>query len=129
MLLMLYTPSLDGSAVFGAAVTMAHEPCDVAIAYAAYFGVNGLFALNGGGRGRRWEVTGLLVAPDVPLLAVAVSAILSFQDGGVHTLGDTWGQTWPNVMFIGGWKPARRLVVVAGGGFALSYELELVGNQ
>ena len=122
------TPTLDGQAVFGRAVHTVMEPCDLAMSYSAFFGVNGQYSVFGGSRGRRFDVSGVLAASSVAGLIAARAALLSFQDGAAHILLDTYGVTWPWVVFVGGWKQGNRMLYVSGGLVGWEYSLELVSN-
>jgi hypothetical protein len=122
-----YIPSLDGYPVFGTAVHMPMVPAEVALARVEYFGVNGVGLVSGGGRGRTFSVTGVLGGSSLSALAGARGSLLSFNDGLSHQLFDTWGLTWPYVVFTGGWHQGP-LLFVAGGGLCFEYQLELFSN-
>src|SRR5579885_2306901 len=57
-------PTFGGASIFGTACHVVHMPHPVAHQKDEYFGVTGMTALYGGGRGRRFEVAGVLVGGD-----------------------------------------------------------------
>ena len=89
--------TLDGSAVFGSAVTMQTADNPRAQQQNAFFGLSGLESLDGGLRGRVTAVRGRLSGSSAGGLAAAEDALRAFNDGAVHTLVDTLGTTWVNV--------------------------------
>ena len=58
-------PNFGGSSIFGTACHVVHSPHPVALQKDGYFGVTGMTSLYGGGRGRTFEVTGVLVGTDL----------------------------------------------------------------
>jgi hypothetical protein len=99
-------PSFGGSSVFGTACHVVHVPHPVALQKDGFFGVTGMTALFGGGRGRTFDVTGVLVGSDLPSLIVAEGALLACADGIARTFVDTQGRAWPNVIFEGEYQPS-----------------------
>lgn len=120
--------TLDGQAVFGAAVRIAHAPRPVALQINEYFGLSGRQALFGGGRGRSFRVSGVLAAPSLPGLGALEADLLAFADGLPHVLVDDLGRIWTNVVFPGEYESAPvGPRPAAGGGWCLPYTLKLEG--
>ena len=120
--------TLDGSSIFGNAVTVTHNPRPNAQQMNHFLGANGQQSLFGGTRGRTFVISGVLSGPNVPTLNAVEATLLSFADGLTHTLVDNRGRIWPNVIFRGEYAPAptgpRPL---AGGGCCLPYRLVMEG--
>lgn len=120
--------TLDGNAVFGAAVRVVHTPRPAALQINEYFGLSGRQALYGGGRGRSFQVSGVLQATNLQTLAALESELLSFADGQPHVLVDNLGRIWTNVVFPGEYDPSPMGPrPAAGGGWCLPYTLKLEG--
>src|SRR5262245_18886205 len=94
-------PSFGGSSVFGTACHVVHIPHLVALQRDGFFGVTGMTSLFGGGRGRTFEVTGVLVGSNLPSLISAEGALLACADGIARTFVDTQDRAWPNVIVEG----------------------------
>ena len=120
--------TLDGSAIFGDAVNVVHNPRPNAQQINHFFGVDGQQTLFGGTRGRTFVISGVLSASNIPMLNAVEATLLSFADGLTHTLVDNRGRIWPNVVFRGEYAPSpmgpRPL---AGGGWCLPYRLVMEG--
>ncbi len=97
--------TLDGQNIFGVAVKMKVVSNPSAIQVVEFFGVDGLFGLYGGRRGLTVAISGVLVALDVGGINAAESAFASFDDGLGHTLLDTRGRSWSNIVFKGDFQP------------------------
>lgn len=99
-------PSYDGnSALFGRSVAVTMIPHESAEQLSAFWGLSGVLRAWGGGRGRMFEVRGVLYGSDFANLWTAISTLLSYDDGIARTLVDTAGNSWPQVIFTGRWKP------------------------
>lgn len=95
------TAYLDGAAVFGLAVRCQHVPKASALQINTFFGVSGTQAVWGGGRGREFFVEGVLYGGSWDELAAAEAMLLSYDDGIARVFTDTWGKSWPSVIFQG----------------------------
>jgi hypothetical protein len=120
-------PSFGGSSVFGTACHVVHVPHPIALQRDGFFGVTGMTSLFGGGRGRTFEVTGLLVGSDVPSVIVAEGALLACADGIARTFVDTQGRSWPNVIFDGEYQPSAEGPKPTDFGWCLPYRCILHG--
>jgi hypothetical protein len=120
-------PSLGGSYVFGTACHVVHSPHPIALQKGGYFGVTGMTSLYGGGRGRTFEVTGVLVGPDLPTVIAAEGALLTYADGIARTFVDTQGRAWPNVIFEGEYQPSPEGPKPTDFGWCLPYRCILHG--
>jgi hypothetical protein len=120
-------PSFGGSSVFGTACHVLHVPHPVALQKDGFFGVTGMTALFGGGRGRTFDVTGVLVGSDLPSLIVAEGALLACADGIARTFVDTQGRAWPNVIFEGEYQPSPEGPKSTDFGWCLPYRCILLG--
>jgi hypothetical protein len=105
-------PSYGGAFIFGLAVHMQMIANPTAEQLDAFFGIEGLFALFGGGRGRTHLISGCLFAVTdgydddaIALLNVAEGVIHSYADGIARTLIDTRGRVWPNTIFRDEFQP------------------------
>jgi hypothetical protein len=118
-----------GDAIFGRSVTIAMEQAPSAVQLDAFFGLSGVASLYGGGRGRAFLIEGVLVGSDAADLAAARALFLSYDDGIARDLTDTWGVTWPQVVFRQ-FQPQGRVMqlAVAGGGLALPYRAVFEGR-
>jgi hypothetical protein len=120
--------TLDGNPIFGYAVRVQHTPHPNSQQINEFFGVNGLQTLFGGTRGRTFLISGVLSAPDIPILNAVEATLLSYADGLPHTLVDNRGRTWFNVIFGGVYVPcATGPCPVANGGWCLPYRLVMTG--
>jgi hypothetical protein len=91
--------SYNGDLIFGQSVViqMRQNPAEQQLA--AFFGLTGVFSLYGGGRGRVFLCKGTLIDTDPSGLSSQVGNILSYDDGIGRVLVDTWGNSWPAVVF------------------------------
>lgn len=119
--------TLGGEAVFGTAVRVRHCPADVEVQVGSYFGVGGLTSLAGGGRGRRFEVSGVFVGPDTAAVMAFEASLLSMADGVAREFVDSQGRAWANVQFEGAYLPSSDGPKETDTGWALPYWCELVG--
>lgn len=103
----LYNPTYGGSAVFGTAVSIRHQPNATAQQINSFFGIQGTQAVFGGLRGRTFLVEGLFVASTAPGLRALQAALLAFADGVPRTLYDTLGYSWSNVIYKGEFQEGR----------------------
>ena len=120
-------PSFGGSSVFGTACHVMHVPRPVVLQKESFFGVSGMTSLFGGGRGRIFEITGLLVGYDLPSVIVAEGALLACADGIARTFIDTQGRAWPNVIFEGEYQPSPDGPKPTDFGWCLPYRCILHG--
>ena len=91
----------DGYNIFGAAVTVRMKPAANDQQMNAFFGVTGTQSLFGGGRGRTFDIRGVLWGDNLPDLVAARSVLLSYADGLGRVFTDTMGTDWPMVVFNG----------------------------
>lgn len=92
--------TFNGVAIFGSAVTMATGDEQRADQVNEYFGVSGREVLDGGGRGRVTQVSGVLSGADLSSYLAAVALVRSYRDGRAYVLVDTAGVSWPYVRMI-----------------------------
>lgn len=112
-----WTPTLDGEAVFGDAVTMATAENPRAQQQNAYPGLSGIESLDQGLRGRFTVVSGRLSGATPTDLAAAEETLRAFNDGAAHTLVDTNGLTWLDVK-LESFEPQGRVQRFADSGLA-----------
>lgn len=93
------TPTYGGSAVLGICCHINHIPNANASQIAAFFGVQGVQSMDGGSRGRVFEVSGILLGQTPAGCIASEILLLSYADGQARTLVDTTGVAWPNVVF------------------------------
>ncbi len=120
-------PSFGGASVFGTACHVVHMPHPVAHQKDGYFGVTGMTSLYGGGRGRAFEVTGVLVGASLLGVIAAEGALLACADGITRTFIDTQGRAWPNVIFEGEYYPSPGGPKSTDFGWCLPYRCVLHG--
>ena len=89
----------DGSNIFGGSVRVRMEQTESASQANEFFGVNGKQALFGGSRGRMFFIDGVLYGSTGSTLAAAIGLILSYDDGVGRVLVDSYGVSWPSVVF------------------------------
>lgn|SRR5512144_1625020 len=102
-------PTYDGNPIFGTEVRMRMVMNPSADQTSAFFGVSGLLNVFGGTRGRGFIVTGNLVGPDVGTVNAYEDVFYTYKDGIARVLYDTWGRTWPYVLFDH-FEPVRTIV-------------------
>jgi hypothetical protein len=130
------TATLNGVNVFGYAVhcQMVQRPTVQQIA--EFFGMDGVFQLDGGTRGRTFMIAGQLCAVDMPTLNAFeavwdTSQIGNIADGVARTLITPRGVVYPNVVYRGEYVPdpeGPHLGSFPGGsGYTLGYHLILHG--
>jgi hypothetical protein len=126
----LYTPTYGGMPIFGAAVRIQQIPRPAAQQLGAFFGVPGLLSVFGGGRGRIFQIEGVLYDVDLPSLnsdedVFTPGVAGSVADGIARPLFDTRGRTWANVVYLGEYQPdplgPLPGVWGGGGGWVLKY--------
>jgi hypothetical protein len=120
-------PLLNGVAVFGTACHVVHDPAPAASQKDGYFGVTGITALWGGGRGRSFQINGVLHGPDLPTVIALEAVLLSYADGIARVFTDTQGRTWANVIFDGEYKPNPEGPKITDFGWCLPYSCVLHG--
>jgi hypothetical protein len=110
-----------GSNIFGAAVRLQHVARANAQQENTFFGVTGTQTLYGGGRGRTFLITGVLVGGTLATLNAAESMFEDFADGIARPLTDPRGRTWPNVIYKGEFVPDPKGPYPTLDGWALPY--------
>lgn len=120
-------PSFGGAFIFGTACHVVHVPHPVALQKDGFFGVTGMTSLFGGGRGRTFEIAGVLVGSDLPGVIAAEGSLLSYADGIARTLIDTQGRSWPNVIFEGEYQASPEGPKSTDFGWCLPYHCILRG--
>jgi hypothetical protein len=93
------TPTYGGLPIFGYAVNVAMVPNANASQIAAFFGVQGVQAMDGGGRGRAFEITGLMAGTTPASVQFGQQQLESLADGVARVLVDTTGFGWANVVY------------------------------
>lgn len=111
----------NGEDIFGLAAKCRHVANPRAQQVDAYFGVNGSRLLDGGGRGRTFQVRGVLVAATAEGLAEAEARFAGYADGVARELVDSLGRSWSNVVFKGEFSPDPLGPVPTAAGWALPY--------
>jgi hypothetical protein len=126
---MSFPGSLDGNLVFGVANHIVHTPRGNAQQVNAFFGVNGNQTIFGGARGRTFMIDGVFLAANPTLIATAEAFLLSYADGRPHTLVDTYGRIWQNIIFRGEYQPnaAGPKPLADGTGWSLAFKCVLEG--
>jgi hypothetical protein len=120
--------SYGGANIFGWSVSIAMNPNPSEVQYNAFFGISGVQSLYGGGRGRVFLISGLLVGTDAADLAANRDLFLSYDDGVARDLVDTFGITWPHVVF-GHFQQTDRILQLAGDlGLCLPYRSVFEGR-
>jgi hypothetical protein len=119
--------TFGGSNIFGTAVKLQHLSQPNAQQVNTYFGVSGAQTLYGGGRGRTFAVSGVLIAPTIADLNTAEAAFQSYADGIARTLVDSRGRVWANVLFKGEFTPDSRGPYPTSNGWALPYRALFYG--
>jgi hypothetical protein len=117
------TPTFNGSACFGKAVSMATGSGQPSVQVTGYPSVSGVELLVMGGRGRYTQVSGILTAATPELLAVAEATLRNFRESSlVAALVTTQGETFPYAV-VWDYKPAPRVVgPTSNGEFERSYQ-------
>jgi hypothetical protein len=111
-----------GANFFGAAVRFQHLARPNAQQENTFFGVTGTQTLYGGGRGRMFLVTGVLVGDSLSAINLAESSFQNYADGVARTLIDPRGRAWPNVLYKGEFIPDPRGPYPTVNGWALPYK-------
>jgi hypothetical protein len=120
-------PSFGGSSVFGTACSVVHLPHPAAVQKNEFLGMKGMTSLFGGGRGRTFEVIGVLVGPDLSTVIASEATLLTYADGIARTFVDTQGRAWPNVIFEGEYRPSPEGPKPTDFGWCLPYRCILHG--
>ncbi len=122
---MSLSASLDGEPVFGYATQVRHHPHPNAQQINAFFGISGLNTLFGGQRGRTFMIQGVFAEMSLDGIVADEANLLSFADGQTHTLVDTLGRSWDNVIFRGEYQQTSDPRPAAGGGWILPFKCTL----
>ncbi len=120
-------PSFGGAFLFGTACHVVHSPHTVAQQKGSFFGVTGMTALYGGGRGRLFEIRGVLIGASLTAVIEAESSLLSYADGIARIFVDTQGRSWLNVIFEGEYTPSSDGPKSTDFGWCLPYRCILHG--
>jgi hypothetical protein len=127
---MPFSPAtLDGQPVFGLITEFLPQAHEAAVQESSFFGQNGKLALWGGLRGWRFHIKGIFAESGVQGVAVAAlnldfAALNSFRGPGLHTLIDTSGNSWPNVLVRHAAVPGPR-VMATPFGWCREYTMEM----
>jgi hypothetical protein len=128
--------TLDGANIFGYATKMKMVQNPTAEQFSEFFGVDGLFSLYAGARGRHFMVRSHLFGTDMESLNAAetvfdTSQVGNIADGVARTLVTPRGVTYYNVIYRGEYEPSDEGpllgVCPAGTGYLLQYNLMLHG--
>jgi hypothetical protein len=127
-----YDPTYNGYSIFGEAVSIVVEPNPTAEQIESFFGVDGLFSLFGGNRGRVFMISGVFFEDDLDGLnndeyVFDPSNTDGVSHGGLAPLFDTRGRTWPNVYCKGEIKIDPMGPKPFLGGVILPYKLIMRG--
>ena len=106
---------LDGINIFGVTVTCVTVDNPRARQLNDYPGLNGRESLDQGLRGRFSDVQGILVGEDLGTLAALEGTVRSYYDGQVHTLTDSAGVDWSNVL-LESFEPQGKIRIRANDG-------------
>lgn len=109
----------DGFPLFGSAVRCRHVPNANAGQVASFFGIQGVQAIDGGSRGRQFQIEGVWTATDTLQLRGYEAVLESYADGRPRILVDTFGYSWANVVYRGEFQPGR--LGFLDGGYALDF--------
>ena len=120
-------PTFANLPIFGTACRVVHLPQANAQQVDAFFGVTGNVTLFGGGRGRVFEISGVLAGYDPPTLMALEALLLSYADGIARTFTDTQGRSWPNVIFHGEYQPSPDGPKITDTGWILPFRCVLHG--
>jgi len=93
-------PSYGGYAIFGRSVSMETSTLPREVQENHYFGLTGTETLDGGGRGGKVTVAGILTAQTLPDLTTMWTTFESYQDGQTRQLVDTKGRVYQQVRLI-----------------------------
>ena len=110
-----------GSNIFGAAVRFQHLANPNAQQENSFFGVTGTQTLYGGGRGRMFLVSGVLVGNSLTALNAAEATLQGYADGIARPLVDPRGRVWENVLYKGEFVPDPKGPYPTPDGWALPY--------
>jgi hypothetical protein len=121
------TAYFDGNSVFGLAVKVQQTKNPSAQQINAFFGVTGTQMIYGGGRGRVFMISGVLIGSDLTELNAAESTLLSYDDGIARTLTDPWGRSWPYVVSSGDYHADPAGPRPFDGGWAIAYRCTFRG--
>lgn len=124
--------SLDGENLFGVALEFRHLPAASALQINTFFGVAGTQSIDGGTRGRVFEIRGLFYGPSVASVWDAVNTLESYADGTPRTLAVSYPDggtfSWVNVVYANEWQPiGRPYMEVVTGMFTVEYKMVLRG--
>lgn len=116
-----------GDNIFGLSVICVHVQRPSEVQLNAFFGTSGVQRLWGGGRGRVFLINGFLAGSDMSDLTAAEANFRSYDDGIARVLTDTWGRSWPRVVY-GHMEPTDRVMRLAGGlGLGFPYRATFEG--
>lgn len=128
--------TLNGENVFGFAVQMRMVQRPTVEQISEFFGVDNVFSLYGGKRGRIFMTRGILAGGNMSELNAAEAIFDTSQagniaDGTSRTLVTPRGVVYQNVIYRGEYEPADHGPVLGyfpgGSGFILPYSLILHG--
>jgi hypothetical protein len=121
-------PTFGGSAVFGVANKVIHQPSPNEIQIDSFAGINGIVQLVMGSRGRRFHVSGVLIDADPASVSADEAILLSFADGIARTFTDTYGNVFQNVVFnLDDYQRSPEGIRPVLNGWCLPFSLVLVG--
>jgi len=120
-------PSYGGIPMFGLVTSFVMTPNPAARQIDAIFGQDGELSLYGGARGRTFQIAGVLLDVDIEGLNVDEGVILNTEGPTPQTLVDTRGNSWPNVVFDGEYRPDPSGPHPTDTGWCLAYRMTLHG--
>jgi hypothetical protein len=124
--------TLDGENLFGVALTFVHVPAASALQVNSFFGVLGTQTIDGGTRGRTFQIGGLFYGPSVASIWEAVNTLETYADGVPRTLAVAYSDggtfSWVNVIYANEWQASGRpWQEVYTGMFTMEYKMVLRG--
>lgn len=117
----------NGENIFGVATRCRHVVNPRAQQVDSYFGVNGVRVLDGGGRGRTFQVRGVLVGASMAELADAEARFADYADGVARVFVDSRGRSWSSVVFRGEFFADPSGPYPVSGGWGLPYRATFHG--
>jgi hypothetical protein len=114
--------SFGGSAIFGRAARSQTSAAERAKQVNEFFGLNGVEVLDGGARGGKTVVAGIIAGAGVAAYQTAWSVAASYQDNQPRTLVVADG-SFPQVIMTS-WLPAGEIQTSPGGIYYRRYRAE-----
>ena len=110
-----------GVNIFGTSVKALTNMAPISVKRSAFFGLEGLFQIYGGGRGGTHVFTGTLQGSNSGNLEAAINTFKTYADGIARTLVDTTGTSWNNVVLDDFQLTGERRYDAANGLYMIDY--------